>query len=96
MKYSKEILELSADFQKAELKDPFMCVHLRRRDFVRSHSKDIPSIEGAAKQILKISKDRNLKVLYLSTDAENHEIHKLKEALKREVQLKRFDPNTVS
>ena len=30
----------------------FLCVHWRRRDFVRSHAKDIPSIEGTAQQVV--------------------------------------------
>lgn len=29
----------------------YICVHWRRRDFVRSHSADIPSINGTAEQV---------------------------------------------
>ncbi|KAK0420778.1 hypothetical protein QR680_014881 [Steinernema hermaphroditum] len=96
MKYSKKVHELSNAFKATELKEPYMCVHLRRRDFVRSHAKDIPSIEGAAEQILNLSKEKTLKTLYLSTDAENHEVEKLKNLLNGKVEVKRFDASTVS
>lgn len=29
----------------------YICVHWRRRDFVRSHGSDIPSINGTARQV---------------------------------------------
>ncbi|TKR64379.1 hypothetical protein L596_024925 [Steinernema carpocapsae] len=96
MQYSKEVQDLSKNFINQELKEAFMCVHLRRRDFVRSHGKDIPSIEGSAKQIAKLAKKEKLKLLYLSTDAEDFEVEELKHLLKGKVEIKRFDASTVS
>lgn len=44
-------------------------MHWRRKDFVRSHAKEIPSIEGAAKQIETALDRLQLTTVFVATDA---------------------------
>lgn len=48
---------------------PYIGVHLRRRDFAVSRSKDVPSIKYAAEQILKQMKKLKLELVFVATDA---------------------------
>nr|CRZ25877.1 BMA-PAD-2 [Brugia malayi] len=68
----------------------YICVHWRRRDFVRSHSADIPSISGTAEQIVVILRKENLTTLYLCTDASTAEVATLTSLLPYDVQVERF------
>ena len=47
----------------------YLAVHWRRKDFVRSHAKQIPSIEGAAKQIETALNTLQLTTVFIATDA---------------------------
>ncbi|XP_077993934.1 GDP-fucose protein O-fucosyltransferase 2-like [Glandiceps talaboti] len=73
---------------------PYMAVHLRRKDFVHSHSKDVPSLKEAAKQIKKVLKEKKLKKLYVATDAPKEEMNELKKHLKGKVEVFKYDPPT--
>jgi len=46
-----------------------MCVHLRRKDFLWSRPKQVPSITGAAKQIRTHLEWLGLKSVFVATDA---------------------------
>lgn len=48
---------------------PYIGVHWRRKDFVRAHVKDLPSIEGAAKQLATLADKLGLTTIFLATDA---------------------------
>ena len=48
---------------------PYGCAHLRRRDFLYGHSKDVPSLKNAAQQITEALGKYNLTRLFLATDA---------------------------
>lgn len=48
---------------------PYLAVHLRRADFVRSRSKEIPSIENAVLQIRNKLKELGLNIVFIATDA---------------------------
>lgn len=48
---------------------PYIGVHLRRRDFAVSRSKDVPSIKYAAEQIVKWMKQLKLELVFVATDA---------------------------
>lgn len=48
---------------------PYLAVHLRRRDFVWSRRKEVPSLEGAAKQIKILLDKFELKTVFIATDA---------------------------
>ena len=47
----------------------YMCVHLRRKDFLYGRKKDVPSIEGAAEQIGKALQELGLNTVFVATDA---------------------------
>lgn len=47
----------------------YLCVHLRRKDFARGRSKEVPTIKGAAEQIKKALRDLNLDKVFVATDA---------------------------
>uniref|UniRef100_A0A915Q588 GDP-fucose protein O-fucosyltransferase 2 n=1 Tax=Setaria digitata TaxID=48799 RepID=A0A915Q588_9BILA len=68
----------------------YICVHWRRRDFVRSHSVDIPSINGTAKQIVAILGKENLTTVYLCTDAPTNEVATLINLLPPDILVERF------
>lgn len=68
----------------------FICVHWRRRDFVRSHRDDIPSVEGAARQIVNILNREKLKKVFLSTDAPADEVARLRKSLPTDVIVEQF------
>ncbi|KRZ33462.1 GDP-fucose protein O-fucosyltransferase 2 [Trichinella pseudospiralis] len=71
---------------------PYLAVHLRRRDFVTSRSKQIPTVKGAAEQISKLLKTLKLEIVYLSTDAPETEVDELKSFLNETAVIKRFKP----
>lgn len=48
---------------------PFLCIHWRRKDFVRAHEKELPSISGTTKQIVAALDRLNLTTVFLATDA---------------------------
>ena len=45
---------------------------MRRRDFLIGRAHSVPTIEGAAQQLIKILKKLELKVIFVATDAEDH------------------------
>jgi peptide-O-fucosyltransferase len=46
-----------------------MCVHLRRKDFLWGRPKQVPSIEGAAKQTEAHLEGLGLTTVFVATDA---------------------------
>lgn len=48
---------------------PYIGVHLRRKDYVRAHAKQVPSLKYAAEQIEKILQTYKLKKVFIATDA---------------------------
>jgi peptide-O-fucosyltransferase len=69
----------------------YLGVHLRRRDFLRARSDQIPSIRHAARQITKLMNKQNLKTIFLATDADQSEMDELRGYL-RDYTLVRFEP----
>ncbi|XP_014245555.1 GDP-fucose protein O-fucosyltransferase 2 [Cimex lectularius] len=60
----------------------YLCVHLRRRDFLHGRSAEVPSLEYAAEQIQDKLQEQNLTVVFVSTDAPDDEVLILKQLLK--------------
>lgn len=48
---------------------PYIAVHLRRKDFLSSHSEDVPSLQGAATQIHKALDTYGVHKVFVATDA---------------------------
>lgn len=61
---------------------PYLAIHLRRKDYLYSHSKEVPSLENAAKVAKLYLKKYKLKKLYLATDAIGNDIIAFKDMLK--------------
>ncbi|ELT94489.1 hypothetical protein CAPTEDRAFT_128307, partial [Capitella teleta] len=70
---------------------PYMAVHLRRKDFLSSHTKDVPSLAGAAKQIREKLKEFDLNAVYVATDAPKEEFLELQSHLS-EFKVVKFEP----
>lgn len=49
--------------------NPYLCVHLRRKDYLFSHPDQLPSITNAARQIKEKLKQNELDVVFVATDA---------------------------
>ncbi|KFM60123.1 GDP-fucose protein O-fucosyltransferase 2, partial [Stegodyphus mimosarum] len=71
--YDKQI----SNFERKAVGGPYIGVHLRRRDFAYARPKEVPSIEHAAKQLLKIMKKNNLQTVFVATDALDSEFKEL-------------------
>ncbi|CAI4231124.1 unnamed protein product [Auanema sp. JU1783] len=60
---------------------PYICAHWRRRDFVRAHGKNLPSIKGTSKILNELAKKHKVGKVFLATDAEPHELEELKKTM---------------
>ncbi|XP_012226759.1 GDP-fucose protein O-fucosyltransferase 2 [Linepithema humile] len=60
---------------------PYLSVHLRRRDFIIGHKSSVPTIKDAASQLQEKMEKLGLMVLFVATDAEQHEFEELKSYL---------------
>jgi peptide-O-fucosyltransferase len=70
---------------------PYMCVHLRRRDFLWGRPKQVPSIAGAAKQIRTHLEQLDLTTVFVATDAPLEEFVELQRHL-QEYQVVQYEP----
>ncbi|XP_048454553.1 GDP-fucose protein O-fucosyltransferase 2 isoform X2 [Rhincodon typus] len=68
---------------------PYLGVHLRRKDFIWGHRKDIPSIKGTAEKINNLMKELKLDKVFVATDADEDELNELKRLLPN---MLRFEP----
>ncbi|KAI4467185.1 gdp-fucose protein o-fucosyltransferase 2 [Holotrichia oblita] len=59
----------------------YLGIHLRRADFVRSRSKEIPTIENAFKQIKNKLEELKLDKVFVATDAPINEINEMRSLL---------------
>lgn len=48
---------------------PYMCVHLRRKDFVKAYPDEVPSLKWAAYQIKLKLEESNVTQVFVATDA---------------------------
>ena len=71
---------------------PYLAVHWRRKDFVRSHGKEIPSIKGTAQQITALLDKLNLDTVFIGTDGKPHEVDELRAFLPTRITLKQYAP----
>ncbi|XP_043549166.1 GDP-fucose protein O-fucosyltransferase 2 isoform X2 [Chiloscyllium plagiosum] len=68
---------------------PYLSVHLRRKDFIWGHRKDVPSIKGTAEKIHSLLKELKLDKVFVATDADEDELKELKRRLPN---MLRFEP----
>ncbi|KAG8524977.1 GDP-fucose protein O-fucosyltransferase 2 [Galemys pyrenaicus] len=68
---------------------PYLGVHLRRKDFVWGHRKDVPSLAGAVRQIRSLLRAHGMDRVFVATDAVRTELEELRRLLPEMV---RFEP----
>ncbi|XP_076723953.1 GDP-fucose protein O-fucosyltransferase 2 isoform X2 [Callospermophilus lateralis] len=74
----------------SSLGGPYLAVHLRRKDFIWGHRKDVPSLEGAVRKIRSLMKTHRLHRVFVATDAIRTEYEELKKLLPKMVT---FEPS---
>ncbi|XP_056633675.1 GDP-fucose protein O-fucosyltransferase 2 isoform X1 [Diorhabda sublineata] len=70
---------------------PYVAVHLRRRDFVRSRPTEVPGLQNAAVQIKTVLKNLGLSTVFVATDGTEAEFGEL-ERLMGGYKVMRFVP----
>ncbi|CAJ0579041.1 unnamed protein product, partial [Mesorhabditis spiculigera] len=75
---------------------PYICLHWRRKDFVKAHGNELPSIKGTAKIVKKLLKQENLTKIFLSTDAPIEDIFRLKEYVGDKGEIFTFEDDQLS
>ncbi|XP_064470972.1 GDP-fucose protein O-fucosyltransferase 2-like [Ornithodoros turicata] len=91
-KFRREVLDsddvkdnTSLDFDWSTMKNaarsarggPYLAVHLRRQDYIRSRPSDVPDIHHAAKQLLGLLQRTKLEKLFVATDGTEQEFEDL-------------------
>ena len=70
---------------------PYVAVHLRRKDYLYGHKKEVAGIKYAAKQVKKYLKKYNVMKVFVATDAPEDEYEKFKAQFKK-AEVHRFVP----
>ncbi|XP_054927441.1 GDP-fucose protein O-fucosyltransferase 2 isoform X1 [Dermacentor andersoni] len=86
----EEDWKVVANRTKHALGGPYLAVHLRRQDYVKSRPKDVPDLKWAAEQIQVLLEKQGLKKVFVATDAGDEEFQALKTYLPEAV---RFEPS---
>ncbi|XP_069692474.1 GDP-fucose protein O-fucosyltransferase 2 [Periplaneta americana] len=73
---------------------PYLCVHMRRKDFLLGRPKHVPSIAGAATQLRQRLKELGLTTVFVATDAPDEEFEELQRHLSS-FQVLRYTPAQV-
>uniref|UniRef100_A0A0K0CUN2 GDP-fucose protein O-fucosyltransferase 2 n=1 Tax=Angiostrongylus cantonensis TaxID=6313 RepID=A0A0K0CUN2_ANGCA len=71
----------------------FLCAHWRRKDFLRAHGDELPSIDGTAKQLHELCEKARVTRIFLATDASEPEVEQLSAMLR--VPVLRFKNSTL-
>ncbi|KAJ9598239.1 hypothetical protein L9F63_011060 [Diploptera punctata] len=73
---------------------PYLCAHMRRKDFLWGRPKQIPSLESAAHQIKDHLEKLKLSTIFIATDAPNSEFQELEQHLSQ-YQVLRYKPSKI-
>ena len=60
---------------------PYMCAHVRRKDYVFSRENQIPNLESAAAQLRLKCQEHNVDTVFIATDAPDSEFNQIKSFL---------------
>lgn len=71
----------------------YLCVHLRRADFLHGREETTPTLRSAATQILQKLKALQLRAVFVSSDCTGQEYRSFKSFLSR-YQVTRFQPSS--
>jgi peptide-O-fucosyltransferase len=72
---------------------PYICAHIRRKDYVYSRKDFIPNLKSAAEQLIRKCSDHNVKTVFIATDAPKEEFEELKTFMK-DLKVFRYQPST--
>lgn len=73
---------------------PYICAHVRRKDYTFSRKDSIPDLESAAEQLAKKCKEHKVDTVFIATDAPMSEYVDIKEFLKKEdIKVTKFNPH---
>ncbi|KAJ8963340.1 hypothetical protein NQ318_018812, partial [Aromia moschata] len=81
--------------KRSAIGGPYLAVHLRRRDFVRSRPNDSPSLTDVAQQIEKKLKELHLNTVFIATDGTEEEFDELSKALRLYRVLRYVAPHSI-
>ncbi|KAK3596005.1 hypothetical protein CHS0354_032523 [Potamilus streckersoni] len=70
---------------------PYLAVHLRRKDYLHAHSKQVPTLKNAAKQIKKFLIPYDVQRVFVATDAPDEEFFEFVQKFKK-TKIYRFEP----
>ena len=68
---------------------PYICAHIRRKDYTYSRKDQIPNLESAAQQLQAKCQEHNVKTVFVATDAPESEFKQLKSFL-NDIKVKAF------
>ncbi|XP_056436215.1 GDP-fucose protein O-fucosyltransferase 2 isoform X2 [Gadus chalcogrammus] len=71
--YNEDWTRMKAELGSAE-GGAYLGVHLRRKDFIWGHRKDVPSLKGAVKKIRTLMKKHKLNKVFVATDADDEDL----------------------
>ncbi|EYC16600.1 hypothetical protein Y032_0033g2742 [Ancylostoma ceylanicum] len=63
--------------RRGALGGDYVCAHWRRRDFIRAHGKELPSIEGTARKLNELCTEAGVSRVFLATDTPDSEVREL-------------------
>ena len=93
---SNDVLQyfLVSSFQpeRKERGGPYLCVHMRRKDYVYARKEQIPTVIGAGEQVRAKCESLGLKAVFVSTDAHQEEFMEFKSAVGKDIQVEKFNP----
>uniref|UniRef100_A0A7E4VQW6 GDP-fucose protein O-fucosyltransferase 2 n=1 Tax=Panagrellus redivivus TaxID=6233 RepID=A0A7E4VQW6_PANRE len=69
------------ELQRVAVGGDYLAVHLRRKDFLRSHSDHVPDLNEAALQIIEVAQVLELSKVFICSDADEYELLDLEKQL---------------
>ncbi|XP_046399109.1 GDP-fucose protein O-fucosyltransferase 2 [Ischnura elegans] len=72
---------------------PYLCLHLRRQDFLWGRSSEVPSLKWAALQVLKHLERLKLSTVFLATDAPDKEVAEFRQYIGPNYNVMQWKPS---
>ena len=72
---------------------PFICAHVRRKDYTFSRKDQIPDLKSAAQQLAKKAQEQKVTKIFISSDAPESEIAEIQNYLPENLKVFRFKAN---
>ena len=72
---------------------PYICAHLRRKDYLYARKSQLPDLKSAADQLIRKCQFHKVDTVYLATDAPQDEIDKIKDFMEPNFKVKKYQPD---